>query len=510
MIHHFHTPRPLLVIAATVGAITPLAATAQTTLDYTATAETAFGSGSFTPYFLSSNRHGILSTKPNTSYVRYALTSSHTLRQGLSLDGAFDLQLSDHDYQTLYLQQLYVGLQWQWLRLEAGTREYDPHIRNRALSSGSTIWSGNARPIPQVRLSTVDYVTLPGTHGWLQLYFDGSYGRFIDTDYQEDRYAEYTALQPTYTASRFLTTDVWYHQKRIFFRTDPKRRFSLTAGMEHAVQFGGRTNVPSELQEGETTHKFTPKAKDFFKVLWPSSGDAESAGGDRNFVYGNHLGNIQFTLDYHPNATHTLSAYVEDLFEDGSGMAKRNGWDGLWGLEYKAPEGRWLTGVVLEYLQTSDQSGPIHYAPSDFTDDAHAAVTAQARGADDYYNNYFYNGYTHYGMSLGSPLLMSPRYNLDGYLRFTDTRVRAYHIGVSGAPFARWEYRLLVSYRESWGTPFVPSEVTHHSFNTLLEATYRWSRWRLTAAYALDRGNLYGDNAAFNVRISHSGHLLSK
>jgi hypothetical protein len=68
----------------------------------------------------------------------------------------------------------------------------------------------------------------------------------------------------------------------------------------------------------------------------------------------------------------------------------------------------------------------------------------------------------------------------------------------------------LASYRESWGTPFVPSEVTHHSFNALLEATYRWSSWRLTAAYALDRGNLYGDNAAFNVRISHSGHLLSK
>jgi hypothetical protein len=500
---------PYLLLAAAAGIALPAAAQTST-LDYTASAETAGGSGNFTPYFLASNRHGVLSTRPNTGYVRYTLTGRHTLPHGLALDGAFDLQLSARDRSTLYLQQLYLGLQWRQLRLEAGTREYEPHVRNRALSSGSTIWSGNARPIPQVRLALADYVTIPHTHDWLQVYFDGSYGRFIDNDYQEDCYATFTALHPAYTASRFLTTDVWYHQKRIFFRTDPTRRFSLIAGMEHAVQFGGRTDIPSELREGETTHRFSPTAKDFFKVLWPSSGDSKAAGGDRNFVYGNHLGNIQFTLVYRPSATRSLSAYVEDLFEDGSGMAKRNGWDGLWGLEYKAPAGRWLTGLVLEYLQTSDQSGPIHYAPSDFTDADHAAVATEARGADDYYNNYFYDGYAHYGMALGSPLLKSPRYNRDAYLRFTDTRVRACHVGLSGAPFARWEYRLLGSYRRSWGTPFIPAEATRHSFNALLEATYHHCGWRLTAAYALDRGNLYGDNAAFNLRVAHSGRLFAK
>ncbi len=498
-----------LYATAVAGICSALALNAQTTLDYTATAEGACGSGDFTPYFLTSNRHGILSTRANTGYLRYALTAQHTGRH-VDVEGAFDLQVSAHDYTTAYLQQCYVGASWQWLKLEAGAREYDPMLRNRALSSGSTIWSGNARPIPQVRLSTTDFVTIPGTRGWLQVCFDGGYGRFIDDDYQEDRYAEYTASQSGYAASNYLTTDVWYHQKRIFFRTNPTKRWVVTAGMEHAVQFGGTTNIPSELAEGETSHTFKPGVKDFVKVLWPSAGDAESAGGDRNFVYGNHLGNIQLTLDYHPTQTQTLSAYVENLFEDGSGMAKRNGWDGLWGVELRNQSGRWVNGVVVEYLQTSDQSGPIHYAPSDFTDAEHGAVTSEARGADDYYNNYFYEGYAHYGMALGSPLLMSPRYNRDSYLRFTDTRVRAYHLGLMGAPWTGWEYRLLCSYRESWGTPFVPSEVTHHSFNAMVEATYRWRAWSFTAAYALDRGNLYGDNTAMNLRVAHSGRLLGR
>jgi hypothetical protein len=71
-----------------------------------------------------------------------------------------------------------------------------------------------------------------------------------------------------------------------------------------------------------------------------------------------------------------------------------------------------------------------------------------------------------------------------------------------------WEYRLLASYRESWGTPFVPSVETHHSFNALIEATYHWRQWQFTAGYALDRGNLYGDNYGADIRITRSGKIF--
>jgi hypothetical protein len=44
----------------------------------------------------------------------------------------------------------------------------------------------------------------------------------------------------------------------------------------------------------------------------------------------------------------------------------------------------------------------------------------------------------------------------------------------------------------------------------MLEVTYKWHEWSLTAAYALDRGNLYGDNAAADIRITRSGKLFGK
>jgi hypothetical protein len=44
----------------------------------------------------------------------------------------------------------------------------------------------------------------------------------------------------------------------------------------------------------------------------------------------------------------------------------------------------------------------------------------------------------------------------------------------------------------------------------MVEATYRWRAWSFTAAYALDRGNLYGDNTAMNLRVAHSGRLLGR
>lgn len=495
---------PFKNITVTACALFGMTLHAQSSLEYTATAEGAFGDGDFTPYFLSSNRHGVLSTKANTGYVRYALTGEYTGSK-MTLSGGADVQVSAHDYTTFYLQQLYLSLRWRWLYFDAGSREYAPMMRNQELSSGSTVWSGNARPIPQLRVGTNDFLTIPGTKQWLQIYFDGGYGHFIDCHYMNDRYDTYTEGKVGAERS-FITTDAWYHQKKIFFRSNPNKRWVVTAGMEHAVQFGGKSTI--DTRAGEERRKYKVGFQEFMRVLIPTAGDSESAGGDQNFVYGNHLGNIQCTVEYKPTAEQHWSAYVENLYEDGSGMAKRNGWDGLWGLEYRNERGRWLRGVVLEYLQTCDQSGPIHWAPSDWSDEIQSSLPSEARGADDYYNNYFYNGYAHYGMACGSPMLMSPRYNRDSYLRFTDTRVRGYHLGLSGQPSTHWSYRLLASYRQSWGTPFVPAIQMHHTFNAMLEASYTWQQWKVTGAYALDRGNLYGDNTGFSVSISRSGKLL--
>lgn len=39
---------------------------------------------------------------------------------------------------------------------------------------------------------------------------------------------------------------------------------------------------------------------------------------------------------------------------------KQNGLDGLWGIEYKANKSQVINNIVIEYYQTTNQSGPLH------------------------------------------------------------------------------------------------------------------------------------------------------
>ena len=56
----------------------------------------------------------------------------------------------------------------------------------------------------------------------------------------------------------------------------------------------------------------------------------------------------------------SISAYLENYYDDFSGMGKQNGLDGLWGIEYKTKRTQGINNIVLEYYQTTNQSGPMH------------------------------------------------------------------------------------------------------------------------------------------------------
>ncbi len=482
-------------------------------LTYSLTTETAVGSGDYTAYYLTANRHGILSTDANTSYLRAAM--NYNFRRGRwSVDACLDAQVQTNAYSKYFIQQAYADLTWSWITLGVGSREFSPVLRDIRLSSGSTIWSGNCRPIPSVYLITPDFVTIPGTKKWLQVYFEGSFGKLLDDDYKRDRYAIYR-VGKSGQAESFLTTDVWFHQKKLHLRTNPDKPFVFYVGFDHAAYFGGES-YNSEFR-GETT-SFSPRLKDFFKAFFISGGDSNSPTGDQAFFYGSHLGAECFRLDYQWGGTDSkqqrVGIYLENLFEDGSSIAKLNGWDGLWGLEYhNSQHETWIQGIVIEYLQTTNQSGPIHWDREDWSDSFGPDFgEGRATGADDYYNNYYYAGHCYYGLGLGTPMIKSPVYNADGYLRFTDNRIRAWHLGIEGsltkAGLSNMGYRILSSYRRSWGTSYVPSSSIRDAFCTMIELNAGFGHWSGKIAYAMDHGDLLGNNHSFNFSISYHGKIL--
>ena len=135
------------------------------------------------------------------------------------------------------MQQAYARISWRGLYAEAGSREDALVVRQDQLSIGSFVKGTNAKPVPQVRIGTNGFVDIPFTAHWVQANFDAGYGKFMDSGYREDRFHQAPGVNSRYT------TGAYYHQKHLYFRTNPTKPFFVLVGIEHAVQFGGTNHT---------------------------------------------------------------------------------------------------------------------------------------------------------------------------------------------------------------------------------------------------------------------------
>ena len=477
--------------------------TLSTHINYDLTAETAVGTGDYTAYQLTANRYHTLATHANTAYLRGAMNIEHPFSDNLTLSGCVDAIAAVHADHKAYLQQCYVNLSWKSFFIEAGSRELAPVLRDPKLSSGAFVKGMNAKPIPQIHIGTNGFYTIPHTHGWLQINFDFGYGKFMDSGYREDQFIQGNHANPSYI------TNIWYHQKHLYFRTNPEKRFFITAGIEHAVQFGGKNY--SYVNSKEIVIEKPLDIRAFWNVILPL-GDEKYFQNDaqEDWIYGNHIGSMTIQLGWNINRKHQLQVYYDDPFEDGSGMRKGNGWDGLWGLQYqnKAEGRQYVRKAVVEYFQTTNQSGPLHWDSGDYPEPIRSQMTDFVTGNDDYYNHLFYNGYAHYGMTPGNPLITSPIYNKERDSRFCDNRIKAWHLGIEGEITERFSYLAKAFYREGLGTYYVPLPSKHYSFDAMVQGTYTLGPWQFSAAYAFDKENIYGDCSTFDFTICYHGKIL--
>ena len=406
-------------------------------------------------------------------------------------DGQFEVQ-RQHPARV-WIQQAHVEAKYRSIFAVAGQAYKSSPIVNGSLSSGDLVWSNNSRPPVGLRAGFIDFQNIPFTKGWVQLQGEFGYFRELDDKWLENHYNYY---------NHFITTGTWLHYKSLHFRTNPDKPLVFTIGAQSACQFGGTAN---HYKEGQliSTVKMDADAKAFFRTFIAGSGGKSE--GD-SFVEGNHLGTWDIALDYHLPNYGTLRAYTQWLWEDGSGIGKMNGFDGLWGLEYQQNGRCLVTGAVIEYIDFTNQSGPIHWTPHDHEN---TPITSHSSGADDYYNNYIYNGYQSRGMSIGSPFVKSPLYNLDGYMRYRDNVLRGFHAAVEGWFTGEWHYRLQTSYRKAWGTPIIPRVGSIDDFSMALQADYYlwsgWNGWCMSAQVAMDHGKLYGNNWGALLGISYHG-----
>lgn len=225
------------------------AAVAEEPLRYEASLTVGTGTGEFSPYYISSLRHGRFTQSQNVqteAALWKEMDSSRRFSYGFGVDviGGYASSVPYDRYNVdtqsweshgerpsaIWLQQLFAEIKYRGVFAQAGLKEQNSAMLNQSLTSGDLVESGNTRPMPQVRAGFIDFQNIPLTNGWLQISGEAAYGYMADDGWWKNHYNYYRY---------HITTGQFYNYKRAYFRTKPSERFSVTFGMQAAVTFGG-------------------------------------------------------------------------------------------------------------------------------------------------------------------------------------------------------------------------------------------------------------------------------
>lgn len=459
----------------------------------------AYTNGNYAPMWHMSNRQGLGSERLKSLYTLAGINGKNIFsNKGITLDWGADLVISKNLSSAVFIQQAYLDISWKRFTLSLGQKERWGELKSHRLSTGALVESGNARPVPQIRIEVPEYWEIRGTNGWLAMRGHIAFGWFTDEYWQKDFAAPETRR----------TAGVRYHSKTGFVRLGNEKKFPLVfeAGLHMVSEFGGVSYYPRYGTKRKV--KNPTRFKDYLMALLPTKGDDKYDAGDAANIAGNVLGSWLGRATWH-GKDWKGKLYYEHLFDDHSQMFMEYGvWtEQLVGIEIEFKNFKWIKGIAVEYFNLKNQSGPIYH-------DSTEEIPDQVSCMDNNYNHGKYAGWFNYGFIMGTPLCTSPIYNKDKAQECYNNRVEAFHIGIEGELIEWLGYRLLLTHSNNWGTYRQPFKDIKTDTSGIIELTLRpkiIKNWSITGSFAFDKGDLYGDNNGVMLTIRRSfTHDFSK
>ena len=92
-----------------------------------------------------------------------------------------------------------------------------------------------------------------------------------------------------------------------------------------------------------------------------------------------------------------------------------------------------------------------------------------------------------------------------------NSRVEAFHLGVSGNLFGDLVYKIKLTRSHNWGTYDKPFKDVKGCLSALVEVSYapEWAKgFSVSGAFAVDDGELYGNNRGVMFGIKKSGKIF--
>jgi hypothetical protein len=419
------------------------------------------GSGESLPFWMITNNYGRFTPQSVNAWLDAGIfadtihiTRKLKLDMGGELFGRYDGSWHGQ------VQQGYAELKYGILNFYAGRKEEHFGSQDPELSSGFVMWSGNALPVPQVSISTNDFVKVPFTRGFIEFKAGLSHGWLGDKQYVKDAYM---------------------HHKYLYFRFGGSHSLHFTAGVHHFAQWAGNSPEWGELPSG---------MNNFLKVFLARDGKDTVPGvpsyeWDNRF--GNHLGTKDISVDYRFKGGLTLKLYWQNFIEDVTGLGFRNASDGLIGIQAELPE-RFKIGYEFfrSVSRLTLKDGTVLH------------------GADDYFNNGIYrSGWTYQGYTIGNPLITSPvLLNTEYPGQIINNRVEGHVVHLAWF-FNTSRLDMRYSFTKNYGNNSVLFEQMKIQSSMLLS----WKKgflgnkiWgRLSAGW--DKGELLGDHFGLGLEV---------
>ena len=456
-------------------AFLPVSLKAQTDLVFKLETVGATGGGQHAPFWHTSNRQGLPSVESSNGYAHIAALGGVHRPSGFGVDYGLDLGAGAGLEKNLFIHQLYADVNYKWLGMSVGMKERWSD-KNPSLSTGALTWSGNSKPLPEVRAGIPEFVSIPFLGNWVSLKGHIGYGRLTDDDWRREH------------GGGSYMNGALFHSKSAFLRVGNQQRFPLqvTIGLEMNNLFGGSRY---DLATGAVT-PYPSNAAAFWTALFPFHAVEQQGNED-----GDNLGSWHLNFDYKLNDWN-IGAYYEHFYEDHSSWLgieyknntegekdfiffgfRRNWFDGLFGIEVNAPDDfRYFRNAVIEFMNTRGLSGPI----------CHSASCKKKK------------------LDCSSAELFTLEEGLC---------IQMLHVGVDGGITDNIDYRLLATTTRHWGCYGDPLKEIERVTSLMLECSYRlgdrydW-KFTLSGAMDIDRGGLLGNNKGVMLTISKFWKVL--
>lgn len=448
-----------------------------------------FSTSSSNPFWDRTNQYGEVPLESQVFSLRGQASKGYDSTRKFSYGYGVRSVLNAGSKNQIILPELYVKLRYKAFELDAGRRREIVGLTDTTLSSGSYIWSGNALPIPKIQISIPNYTPVLFKSGILSLKAQLSHGWFGSGD----------------STKKYLL-----HQSSIYIRLGkPAWRFKFYTGINHQAQWGGKPAVPFyDTNTKVMVTEFGQTMEAFFNVAMGlpinygsyrfKTGGQVYGEGNR---LGNHLGTVDLCLEYTGNQSRWL-LYRQSIYEDGSLFFLNNIVDGLSGISWTArKKNSGIVKVVVEYLHTSDQGGPL----------SSRAVVSELRGQDNYFNNGLYeDGWVYRKQTIGTAFLM-PLRNSTGLTsdkikelnpnHIFNNRVNALIVSLQSR-VRKLNLISRISTSKNLGNYRIDYPLSVTQLSLLQQIAFPVKKYTVSASLAYDNGGLLKKNAGISLMVN--------